>query len=577
MISRIILLALAIGLTTGQLNFEGSPLTENTEYTAEESRFSERTARQQETAANVTAPPELRSQKLHPIMNDVKNASKNLEEKPASRHASNPQHLITVQPDVVQTSRQLSPSAYNRGSITANPTDYYVNTPVPRHSPNSQILLTAQPEVQTSRQLSPSAYNNRGSITASPVDYSVSEPELRHPPNSQHLITVQPEVVQTSRQLSASAYNQGSDGTNPVDAALTTFLNSKTPEESRMSLDSYLQNAAGSESVVKEQPGQQTVSLANQPQLARQTLPIAPQANQLSTGLSSPVNQHLMSQIMQQRQAVYAFPVNQRQPYNEQLYSVPVNSQDPRAPVPATAIGAALQQQTLQAPYAPGIQSRNDIFYPPGWHQRVRRIRGRPFPYVQSRGGPGLYNAPVPGPYKPKSPPVEVIYTKPPGYNHGPPVLSNPPIPYEDASNWFPEVDHPPPNKDVYYSQLYAQSYDPHYYNYIAKTGKIKPHLYGKLGKYEDEGSGIWAELYRGFKKHGLKNIMTPTFLLGMTLPVVTLMLTALVQKRSFSSRSDSREFSREETIQEYLDQLRAAVECYERKRKRRDTSYDGC
>ncbi|XP_076659181.1 uncharacterized protein LOC143362693 [Halictus rubicundus] len=486
MISRIILLALAIGLTTGQLNFEGSPLTEDTEYTAEESRFSERTARQQETATNVTTPPaELRSQKLYPIMEDVKNVSKNLEEKLALRHASSPQHLIT------------------------------------------------------------------------------------------HLITVQPDVVQTSRQLSASTYNRATDGANPAEAALTTFLNSKTPEESRMSLDSYLQNAAGSQSVVREQPGQQTVSLANQPQLARQTSPIVPQVNQLSTGLSSPVNQHLMSQLVQQRQAAYVLPVNQRQPYNEQLYNLPVNPQDPRAPVPATAIAAASQQQTLQAPYAPGIQARNDIFYPPGWHQRVRRIRGRP--YVQSRGGPGFYNAPVPGPYKPKTPPVEVIYTKPPGYSHGPPVLSNPPVPYEDASNWFPEADHPPPNKDVYYSQLYAQSYDPHYYNYIAKTGKIKPHLYGKLGKYEDEGSGIWAELYRGFKKHGLKNIMTPTFLLGMTLPVVTLMLTALVQKRSFSSSSDSREFSREETIQEYLDQLRAAVECYERKRKRRDTGYDGC
>lgn len=172
---------------------------------------------------------------------------------------------------------------------------------------------------------------------------------------------------------------------------------------------------------------------------------------------------------------------------------------------------------------------------------------------------------------------MEVIYTKPPGYSHGPPALSNPPVPYEDASAFFPEADHPPINKDVYYSQLYAQSYDPYYYNYIAKTGKIKPHLYGKLGKYENDGGGIWNELYRGFKQHGLKNIMTPTFLLGMTLPVVTLMLTALVQKRSFSSRSDSREFSREETIQEYLEQLQRAVECYEKRRKKRDTSYDGC
>ncbi|XP_033341502.2 uncharacterized protein LOC117229243 isoform X1 [Megalopta genalis] len=535
MSSGIILLVLAIGLSNGQLNFEGSPLTEDTEYTAEESRFSERTARQQEAVANATTLPEAISQKLYPITEDVKNSSKNLEAKSSvSAHSTesvprpslNPQHpLITVQPTVVHTPRQLSPSVYNPGSITA-----------------------------------------------SPADYSVNVPELGQPSSPQHLITVQPEVVQTSRQLSATAYNRGNEVTSHAEVALNSFLNSKTPEESRLSLDSYLQSQA---SVAKDQSGQQTVPLSNQAQLVRQTPSIA--VNQPSTGLTSPVNQHLTAQLMQQRQAMYAFPVNQRQPFNEQLYNVPANQQDPRAPVPAAAIATGMPQQTLQSPYAQNVQARNDIFYPPGWHQRMRRIRGRPFPYVQSRGGPGFYNAPVPGPYKPKSPPVEVIYTKPPGYNHGPPVLSNPPVPYEDASNWFPEADHPPPAKDVYYSQLYAQSYDPYYYNYIAKTGKIKPHLYGKLGKYEDGGDGIWAELYRGFKKHGLKNIMTPTFLLGMTLPVVTLMLTALVQKRSFSSRSDSREFSNEETIQEYLNQLRDAVECYEMKRKRRDTSYEGC
>lgn len=156
-------------------------------------------------------------------------------------------------------------------------------------------------------------------------------------------------------------------------------------------------------------------------------------------------------------------------------------------------------------------------------------------------------------------------------------MKSNPHVPYEhDASAWFSEADQPP-TKDVYYSQIYAQSFDPYYYNYIAKTGKIKPHLYGKLGKYhEDEEDGIWAELYRGFKKHGLKNIMTPTFLLGMTLPVVTLMLTALVQKRSLS-RSDSREFPMESTIQDYLEQVQRAVECYERKRRKRDANVDEC
>lgn len=149
--------------------------------------------------------------------------------------------------------------------------------------------------------------------------------------------------------------------------------------------------------------------------------------------------------------------------------------------------------------------------------------------------------------------------------HRGPPILSNPPAPYEDASNWLPGS---PSSKDTYYSQLYAQSYDPYYYNYIATTGKIRPYLYGKLGKHQQDeelhqhDDGILMELYRGFKKHGLKNLMTPTFLLGMTLPVVTLMLSALVQKRSIG-RSDGRLLDQENAVREYLEQLQRAMECY--------------
>ncbi|XP_012277058.1 uncharacterized protein LOC105697903 [Orussus abietinus] len=124
---------------------------------------------------------------------------------------------------------------------------------------------------------------------------------------------------------------------------------------------------------------------------------------------------------------------------------------------------------------------------------------------------------------------------------------------YDDASAWFPESDHRPPTKDVYYSQLYAQSYDPHYYNYIAKTGKIKPHLYGKFNKNDD----IWTELFRGFKKHGLKNIMTPSFLLGMTIPALTLMFSLLVQKRSLGRSGD---FDNAEYIQEHMERLQRAL-----------------
>lgn len=151
----------------------------------------------------------------------------------------------------------------------------------------------------------------------------------------------------------------------------------------------------------------------------------------------------------------------------------------------------------------------------------------------------------------------------------------SPPGPYEDANTWFPDANYRPPSKDVYYSQLYAQSYDPHYYNYIATTGKIQPYLYGKLGKRkEEQEDGIWSELYRGFTKHGLKNLMTPTFLLGMTLPVVTLMLSALVQKRSIA-RADARDLDQEDALREYLERLQRAMICYGSDRTSKHE--DGC
>ncbi|CAD1473207.1 unnamed protein product, partial [Heterotrigona itama] len=476
MSATMILLILVIGLTNGQLNFEGNPLTENTEYAAVESRFSEKTARREETAANVTR----------------------------------------ISTESSQNFRLLSPENAKNASQFAELIKFHAD----EHLTSSQG-------------------------------------------DSSHL-TKQQDIVQTGRHLSANTYGQTTASTinNKAGAALNTFLNSKTPEESRLSLDYYLQS--------RETSGNAQPAVANQQQLTQQ--PVM-RVNQQP--VSSPVNQHLTAQLMQQRQALQAFPT--RQVVNQPTYSVPANLADPRPTVsnPA-AVSLMQQQQTLQLPYAPGIQTRNDVYYP-GWYQRVRRVRGKPFPYAQSRIGPGFYAGPVPpAPFKEKGPPVEVIYTKPPGFHRGPfPVKSNPPVPYEDASAWFPEADQPPSAKDVYYSQIYAQSYDPYYYNYIAKTGKIKPHLYGKLGKYhEDEEDGIWAELYRGFKKHGLKNIMTPTFLLGMTLPVVTLMLTALVQKRSMS-RSDSRELPTESTIQDYLEQIQRAVECYERKRRKRDANVD--
>lgn len=291
-----VLLILAVGLASAQLNFEGNPLTENTDYTAEESRLSQRTARQKETATNVTTDVAGDSQKLHPAFDVVKTAAEKLE----------PRNLL--------------------------------------------------------------------------IDGSSGEQkEVAHPVNP---VGRANEAVQTGRHLPRSVYNQGTN-VNPAEVALNTFLHSKTLEESRQSLDSYLQNSRASQNApVADQSSQQTVSPAHQQQLADQPLPS--QANHQTLALSSPVNQHLTAQLMQHRQ-MQTFPVNQQQ-YSEQAYNAPQMS---------TAVGAPLVQQQL--PYGVPVQSRNDVFYPPGWHHRMRRIRGKPYLMAQSRGGPGFYNGPVPG------------------------------------------------------------------------------------------------------------------------------------------------------------------------------------
>lgn len=277
-------LVLAAGLANAQLNFEGNPLTENTEYKAEESRSSENTARQ-ETTANVT---EYSMQNVYPTAEYVKNSSQNI--------------LIGHQEETV------------------------------------------------------------------------------HPEQKQSSV-----AVQTARQLSSNTYNPGATSVNPA-TALNSFLNSKTPEESRLSLDHYLQSREISQNApVQEQTTLRTIDDQRQ---------FMPRLDQQSA-IVSPVNQQLTSQLMQQRQMLQAFPVNQPQQFNEQMYNAPVNVQDPRSPVSNTMAASLMQQQLLQ-PYVTGFQARNDLFYPAGWPHRVRRVRGKPFPYAQSRGGPGLYGPPPP-------------------------------------------------------------------------------------------------------------------------------------------------------------------------------------
>ncbi|XP_011693396.1 PREDICTED: uncharacterized protein LOC105453285 [Wasmannia auropunctata] len=527
MIRLAILLVLAINLASSQLNYEGNPFTEYTEYIAEESNLSER-SRKNDASIDLSHPGiSSRSQKLYPIIESES---------------------------------------------------------------DGRLQQAAETDNLLKSQISPS-------VQAFQTDTS-------------------------ARQF------QDSSGNSPIsqaEVALNTFLNSKTPEESRLSLEHYFRSQHPPEDqsrpsdVIVDQESFKSTELLN-PQLSthveQQQQLLAPQVNnqQQQQLLVPQVNNQqqqplLVPQVNNQQQQQLLVPqVNQHQvqltSQVDQIQLVPqVTSQaDQRQrplpsagqtygyvgqptvvqavqPVIRTPGGIVLGQKMLQpVPLVPAFQARNDMISPAMWRERMRRIRGKPFPFAQPRIAPALYQGPIAVPFKAKAP-MEVIYTKPPGLHRGPPILSNPPVPYEDASTWFPDSDHPPAHKEapVYYSQLYAQSYDPHYYNYIATTGKIRPHLYGKLGKHQEEqDDGIWSELFRGFKKHGLKNIMTPTFLLGMTLPVVTLMLSALVQKRSIARSDNARELDQENDLQEYLERLQRAMECYAG-RNSRDAKLDGC
>lgn len=294
-----ILLILVAGLADGQLNFEGNPLTENTEYTAMESRYLERTVGQRETATNVTNTLTKSSQPTHPSISDAKNFT-----------------------------------------VYANPT----RTVIDRDFANREASI----------------------------------PTIN-----------QEQIAQSARHLSPNTYDQGVVSTNPAEVALNSFLHSKTPEESRMSLDYYLQSRETPEDVQsmlanQQQLSQQTAPPVNQQQLSQQA---APPVNQQP--VSSTVNQHLTAQLMQQRQPFQAFPVN-----NQPTYNAPMNQVDLRSTMVNPVVMPPMQQQVVP-PYATAANARNDIVYP-GWYQGMRRVRGKPYSYAQSRVGPGLFGGPVP-------------------------------------------------------------------------------------------------------------------------------------------------------------------------------------
>ncbi|XP_032686247.1 uncharacterized protein LOC116851187 [Odontomachus brunneus] len=502
MIGLASLLFLAVGLANGQLNFEGNPLTEYTDYTAEESNLSEKSVREKDISIDLLSNSAVsRPQRLYPVF-----------ENPES-----PREPTKTMDDLF--------------------------------SDKSQHVLSV------------------------------------HSPRSQDV---------SSRQLQISA-----DQNSPIDSAefaLNTFLNSKTPEESRVSLDYFLRSQQSPEAqsrssdvtvidqdkILERMDTQPIIHRVEQrqpllSQVEQRQQPSLPQAEHtIHLHLTPQMDQgQLISQLMPQQIDQQRQQLSTGQSFAYAAQPVAQTVMQPIVRAPAGVLGPATMLQPV--PIGPGVQVRNDMMMPAMWRQRMKRLRAKPLPGVlpQARIAPGLYKGPVTVPFKAQAP-VEVIYTKPPGFHRGPAnMIGNPS--FEDAGGWFPDSDYPPPSKDVYYSQLYTQSYDPHYYNYIAATGKIRPHLYGKLGKRkEDPDGGIWSELYRGFTQHGLKNLMTPTFLLGMTLPVVTLMLSALVQKRSIA-RADARDFAQEDALREYLERLQRAMMCYGANRSTSAKREDGC
>ncbi|EFN76798.1 hypothetical protein EAI_16442 [Harpegnathos saltator] len=448
MIRLVSLLVFVVGLAHGQLNFEGNPLTEYTDYTAEESSLSERSSKERVSNSAIS----LRPQKLYPIFE--------------SENTRQPSEII-------------------------------------------DDLFSVQ--------------NHRSQ--------DVSARQLQVSGDQNALI-------------------------DPAEVALNTFLNSKTPEESRVSLDHFLRSQQSPEAqprssgIILTDQDKRLERIDTQPVIHRVEHHERPslQAEQPQQSLLPQAGQTIQVQLTPQS-------VNQNFGYAAQ----PVTQAVVQPVIRASAGILSPATMLHPVPVAPDIPVRND---PMMWRQRMKRIRAKPGVLAQARVAPMFYKGPVAVPFKGHGP-VEVIYTKPPGFRGPTNMVANSPVPYENAGAWFPDSDYPPPSKDVYYSQLYAQSYDPHYYNYIAATGKVRPYLYGKLGKHkEEQDEGIWAELYRGFTKHGLKNIMTPTFLLGMTLPVVTLMLSALVQKRSIA-RADARDLDQENALQEYLERMQRAMMCY--------------
>lgn len=306
MIRLAILLVIVINLANGQLNYEGNPFTEYTEYIAEESNLSEKSARQNDASTGLSNPVVTsRPQKLYPI---VKNDG----------HSQQ-----------VETENLLK----------------------------SHISSSAQ--------------------------------------------TFQSDM--SARQFQDST---GNLPINQAEVALSTFLNSKTPEESRLSLDHYLRSQQSPEdqsrhsnAIIRQESSKSSIEPFNSQPIShveQQRPLLVPQVNQQQVQLAPQVDQvrlvvpQVVSQVNQRQQLVPSG--NQGYDYVGQPAVVQAVQ-----PVIRTPAGVVLGQKVLQPVPLMPYQTRNDMITPAMWRERMRRIRGKPYSFAQSRIAPALYQGPIAG------------------------------------------------------------------------------------------------------------------------------------------------------------------------------------
>lgn len=322
---RLAILILAINLANGQLNYEGNPFTEYTEYIAEESNLSEKSARKNDASFDLSnSEISSSSQKLYPIVES-------------------------------ETDKRLQ-------QVT---------------EPDNLLIDNSQK--QTSFSVQAYRSNDTG--------------------------------VPSARQL------QIFSDQNSAEIALNTFLNSKTPEESRLSLEHYLRtqhspNAQSRSSNVIISQNKKAIEptldaqRSLNSQVAQQQSLMVPQVNQQ---LTSQVNQEQLTsqdQLIPQNQMVSQ---NQLVPQNQfvsqgqllpptgQVYDY-VGQPPPIQPVIRAPAGVIMGQGMMQpVPFMPGFHTRNDMITPAMWRERMRRIRGQPFPFAQPRLAPGLYKGAIAG------------------------------------------------------------------------------------------------------------------------------------------------------------------------------------